>query len=88
MLEILLLGYFIKQIRKAAEEKGIKAKKWIIALVASWFAIETLTFVIAFTIFHVGKDEIFMVMIPAIIIAAIVAFFILEKVKHLQTQKV
>jgi len=29
-----------------------------------------------------------MVMIPAIIIAAIVAFFILEKVKHLQTQKV
>jgi len=88
MLEILALGYFAKQIRKTAEEKGIKPSKWIAATFISWFAIEILIFVIAFVFFDIERDGIVLVMIPAVLIAATVAFIILEKLKQQDSVKI
>ena len=82
MLEILALGYFAKQIRKVAEEKGIKPGKWIAATVISWFVIEILIFIIAFSFFDVDRDGIILVMIPAVLVSATVAFVILERLKQ------
>jgi hypothetical protein len=82
MLEILALGYFAKQIRKVAEEKGIKPGKWIAATVISWFVIEILIFIIAFAFFDVDRDGIILVMIPAVLVSATVAFVILERLKQ------
>lgn len=82
MLEIFALAYFAKQIRKTAEEKGIKPGKWLAATFISWFAIEILIFVVAFTFFDVDRDGILVVMIPAVLIAATVAYVILEKLKQ------
>ncbi|EDM44804.1 hypothetical protein SCB49_14570 [unidentified eubacterium SCB49] len=81
MLEILALSFFIKKIKKIAEEKGIKPGKWIAATVISWFGLEILIFVIALTVFGLDSDEILFVMFPAIIIAALSAFLILELLK-------
>ncbi|MCL5128392.1 MULTISPECIES: hypothetical protein [unclassified Algibacter] len=87
MLEILALGYFAKQIRKIAAEKGIKPGKWIAATFISWFAIEILIFIIAFAFFDVDSDGILVVMIPAVLISATVAFVILEKLKQQESVK-
>jgi len=87
MLEILALSYFAKQIRKIAEEKGIKPGKWIAATFISWFAIEILIFIIAFVFFDVDSDGILVVMIPAVLISATVAFIILEKLKQQEPVK-
>ena len=87
MLEILALGYFARQIRKIAEEKGIKPGKWIAATFISWFAIEILIFIIAFAFFDVDSDGILVVMIPAVLISATVAFVILEKLKQQESVK-
>ncbi|WP_108869494.1 hypothetical protein [Aquimarina aquimarini] len=86
MIEILALSYFIKQIKKIAEEKGIKAGKWIAILVGSWFGSEILIFIIAFVFFNVSRDQILIVMLPALLVAAGVAYFILNKVKALPSQ--
>ena len=88
MLEILALSYFGKQIRKTAEEKGIKSGKWLAATIISWFAIEILFFVIAFAFFDVDRDGILLVMIPAILVSATVAYIILEKMKQQESVKV
>ncbi|WP_299253819.1 hypothetical protein [uncultured Lacinutrix sp.] len=88
MLEILALGYFIKQIRKVAEEKGIEPKKWIIATVVSWFATEILIVVMAFLFLDIDSDSILVVIIPALVTAAIVAYFILNTLKQKEPIKV
>lgn len=82
MLEILALSYFAKQIKKTAEEKGIKPGKWLVATIITWFVIEILIFVIAFTFFDLGRDGFFVVMIPAVLVSATGAFIILEKLKQ------
>ncbi|QNK78535.1 hypothetical protein H7F37_05515 [Winogradskyella sp. PAMC22761] len=87
MLEILALSYFARQIKKIAEEKGIKPCKWIAATFISWFAIEILIFIIAFAFFDVDSDGILVVMIPAVLISATVAFVILEKLKQQESVK-
>ncbi|MGJ8549317.1 hypothetical protein HSX10_12655 [Winogradskyella undariae] len=87
MLEILALSYFARQIKKIAEEKGIKPGKWIAATFISWFAIEILIFIIAFAFFDVDSDGILVVMIPAVLISATVAFVILEKLKQQESVK-
>ena len=81
MLEILALSYFIKQIKKICTEKGLKSGKWIAATVISWFGIEILIFIIAFAFFDLDDDGIFIVIIPALLLAAISAFVILEMLK-------
>ncbi|WP_299781215.1 hypothetical protein [uncultured Formosa sp.] len=88
MLEILALSYFAKQIKKIAEEKGIKPGKWIAATFISWFVIEILIFILAFTFFNVDRDGIVVVMIPAVLISATVAFIILEKLKQQEPIKI
>lgn len=88
MLEILALGYFAKQIRKIAEEKGIKPGKWLAATFISWFVIEILIFIIAFAFFNVDSDGIIIVMIPAVLVSATVAFIILEKLKQQEPIKI
>ena len=81
MLEMLALAYFIKQIRKIALAKGIKATKWIATTVISWFVIEIIVFAIGFIVFNIGEEGILMLMFPAIILAATSAFIILEQLK-------
>ena len=88
MLEILALSYFAKQIKKTAKEKGIKPGKWIAATFISWFGIEILIFIIAFTFFDVDSDGILVVMIPAVLISATVAFVILERLKQQESIKI
>ncbi|WP_103864933.1 hypothetical protein [Aquimarina sp. I32.4] len=88
MIEILALSYFIKQIKKIAEEKGIKPGKWIAILVGSWFGSEILIFIIAFAFFDVSRDQILIVMLPALLVAAGVAYFILNKVKALPSESI
>ncbi|WP_062060648.1 hypothetical protein [Aquimarina longa] len=81
MLEILALAYFVKQIKKIALEKGIKPGKWIAVTVISWFVIEVIVFIIAFTAFDISRDEILMALIPALLLSATSAYFILERLK-------
>lgn len=81
MLEIFAIMYFSKQIRKVAEEKGIKPGKWVAATIISWFAVEIIVFVLAFAFFGVDEDGILIVMIPALLLAAASAFIILEMLK-------
>ena len=81
MLEMLALAYFIKQIKKIAKQKGIKATKWIITTVISWFAIEIIVFAVGFIVFNIGEDGILILMLPAIILAATSAYIILERLK-------
>ncbi|WP_055445649.1 hypothetical protein [Lacinutrix mariniflava] len=81
MIEILAISYFIKQIKKIALEKGIKATKWIIATVASWFILEIIVFILAFTVFNVNEDDILIIIVPALLAAATSAFLILEMLK-------
>jgi hypothetical protein len=81
MLEILALSYFIKQIKKICTEKGIKPGKWIAATAISWFSIEIIIIIIAFAFFDMDDDGIFIVIIPALLLAATSAFVILEMLK-------
>ena len=88
MLEILALGYFIKQIRTVAEEKGIKPKKWIIITVVSWIVTEMLIVIMAFLFLDIDRDSILVVIIPAILASAIVAYLILNTLKQKEPIKV
>jgi hypothetical protein len=81
MLEMLALAYFIKQIKKITEKKGIKPTKWIVTTVISWFAIEIIVFIIGFIVFDMNEDDILILMFPAIILATTSAFLILERLK-------
>ena len=88
MLELIALGYFARQIKKTAEEKGIKSGKWLAATIISWFVIEILIFVIALTVFKIDEDGILMVSIPAVLVSATVAFIILQKLKEQEPIKI
>lgn len=81
MLEMLALAYFIKQIKKITEKKGIKSTKWIATTVISWFAIEIIVIIIGFIVFDMHEDDILVLLLPAIILAATSAFLILERLK-------
>ena len=86
MIEILVLGYFIKQIKKITEEKGIKAGKWIAILVGSWFGIEILIFVVSFAFLGMSRDDLLIVMLPALLAAGGSAYLVLNKVKNLPSE--
>ena len=86
MLEIFAIAYFIRQIKKVALQKGLKPNKWIAATIVSWFALEIIVFVIAFTVFNINDDSILIIMLPAILTAAASAFLILQHLKK-QPQK-
>jgi len=81
MLEMIALAYFIKQIKKVALKKGIKPTKWIVTTVISWFAIEIIVLAIGYLVFNIDEDEIFALIIPALLLAATSAFIILERLK-------
>ncbi len=82
MLEILAIGYFTKKIRTIADEKNIKPSKWIWRLVLTWFGVEIVTIILFFTLTNTNIDDgIFMAVLPALIMAALSAFYTVEQLK-------
>lgn len=82
MLEILAIGYFTKKIRTIADEKNIKPSKWIWRLVLTWFGVEIVTIILFFTLTNSDIDDgIFMAVLPALIMAALSAFYTVEQLK-------
>ena len=82
MLEILAIGYFSKKIREIAEEKNIKASKWIWRLVLTWFGVEIATIVLIFVFTDADFESgIVLAAIPAIILAVISAFYTINQLE-------
>ncbi|WP_405409783.1 hypothetical protein [Maribacter sp. Asnod1-A12] len=82
MLEILAIGYFTKKIRTIADEKNIKPSKWIWRLVLTWFGVEIGTIILIFALTNTDIDNgIFIAVLPALILAALSAFFTVEQLK-------
>ncbi|WP_396635008.1 hypothetical protein [Maribacter sp. R86514] len=82
MLEILAIGYFTKKIRTIADEKNIKPSKWIWRLVLTWFGVEIVTIILFFTLTNTDIDDgIFMALLPALIMAALSAFYTVKQLK-------
>lgn len=82
MLEILALGYFSKKVRSIAEEKNINPSKWIWRLVLTWFGVEIATIVSIFVFTDADiENDIFIVVLPALILAAVSAFYTINQLE-------
>ncbi|MBL7559535.1 hypothetical protein JAO71_06915 [Olleya sp. YSTF-M6] len=81
MLEAFAIAYFIKQIKLVADQKGIKPGKWIAGTVITWIVVEALIIITAFMTLDLSQDDLIMVAIPAILVSAASAYFILEQLK-------
>lgn len=82
MLEIFAIAFFTKKIRKIAEEKNINPSKWIWRLVLTWFGVEIVAMILFF--FATGanlEDGLLMIAIPALILAAISAFYTVKQLE-------
>ncbi len=82
MLEILIIVFISKRIRKIAEEKHIDPTRWTRRLVGIWFAIEFAT-VILYIIFTGSsiEDSMFMT-IPAMFLSGIGAYLLVRKLQN------
>lgn len=87
MIELLLIFYFSRKIRKLAEERGIIAGRWIAKLVIYWFVAELSVFAIGIYFLGQSEDTLLKLVVPALVAAIATAFFVINKLKAIEIEE-
>jgi len=81
MIEFLAIAFFSKKIRAIAEQKNIKASKWIWKFILTWFGVEIGTVVLYLILTGDDFESSVFIFIPAMLLAALSGFFIVKQLE-------
>jgi len=81
MIEIFAIVFFSKKIRTIAEQKNINPSKWIWRLILTWFGVEILSVVLYVVITGDDLENIVLIFIPAMALAAASAFYTVKQLE-------
>jgi len=82
MIEFLAIAFFSKKIRAIAEQKNIKASKWIWRFILTWFGVEIGTVVLYLVLSGNDFENSVFIFIPAMLLAALGGFFVVKQLER------